>query len=369
MKKIGSIILSVALFCTLFHFPACAEEPATAVCDDIIDIVTLHYSTTEMAALTANGTVRTSGLEKSFCAAEIAAIEAWTDIVQLASTGTDFLGLRSDGSVVSTIQENRTFSMPEDPFDPNHWTNVKELVTSENEYFAVTNDGRVLVSNADPEYSFGGGGPYLEWSDIETLCFYAYPEARGLIGLSRDGKLVYPSDYCFFHEPLEGVAAIDSSGYIHCALLEDGTIRVAGATVEYAAEGLVESAAAIKDAEQIAVDDRAVLCRLHDGTVAVCHASESYADPAVKTWDNICDVQIAQRVAFGLDRLGRVHTAEMENRNDWQAELRSEVESWTDITRIKAYDGFGYEDPYVLGWRSDGSVVAAGLDLSGLKPR
>ncbi len=366
LKRCGAVVLAAVLFCTLFHFPASAEQPEAA-CDEVVDIVTRHYNSTAMVALLADGTVRTAGLEESFDAAEIAAIEAWTDIVQVVSVGMDFLGLKSDGTVVSTMREGRTLLMPEDPFDPGHWTNVKELVTSEFEYYAVTNDGRILVSNDSPEYSFGGGGPYLSWDDIDTVCFYAYPEARGLVGLRRDGTLAFPGSYGFFSESPENVTAIDSSGYIHCALLKDGTIRVAGSQLAYSEIGLVESAAAIRDAVQIAVDDHVVLCRLSSGEVKVCQAAGADRYPGVRAWENMRDVQLAGRVAFGLNRFGLLYTAPQDDRADWLPELCSEIASWHDIVRFKAYDGFGYEDPYVIGWRADGSVVTAGLDISGLK--
>ena len=65
----------------------------------------------------------------------------------------------------------------EPPFDPDRWTNVKALVSSEYEYYALTNDGRVLVSNDAPATGSGGGKAYLDWKDVEKLCWYAYRRA------------------------------------------------------------------------------------------------------------------------------------------------------------------------------------------------
>ena len=370
LKRCGALLLAAVLCCGLFPIPAGAEGPAPAGFDEVVDLVTLHYNNDAMAALLADGTVRTAGLEgTSLDAEQIAAVASWTDIVQLAATGSDLLGLRADGSVVSTVRAESPYRTLEDPYIPDHWTDVRELVTSEFEYYGVTDDGRVLVSNGEQDFSFGGGAPYLDWENVDTVRFYAYPESRGLVGLRRDGTLLHPSDYCFFSADLTDVTAVESSGYIHCALLADGSVRVAGAAVEYGLGGLTESAAAVRDAVQIAVNDRVVLCRLKSGEVAVCGPSESYGYSAARIWHDIRDVQLAGRVAFGLDRFGRVHTAVPDAGDDRYAALRAEVESWTDIARIKAYDGFGYDEPYVLGWHLDGSLVAAGLDLSGLDLR
>ncbi len=364
MRRFIPSILIISLLCVLFSFPAFAGENAQSGSDEAVDIVTMRYSNTRMAALMADGTVRTSGLEDSFDAAMIDEIESWTDIVQLVATATDFLGLKSDGSVVSTLRENLPYRPLEDPFDPNHWTNVKELVTSESEYYGLTNDGKILVSNDQPVASFGGGGPYLRWEGIEKICFFAYPEARGLFGLRSDGTVLRDFDYYPFHETPTEVVEIDSSGYIDCALRSDGTLCAAGPQIEYA-EGLLEKAEAMTDVVQIAVDEHVILCRLRDGSAEVC-ASTGNSFSAVHTWQHIRDVQIVRDIMVGLDSFGRVHTAVSEHLGDRLPELRSAAESWTEIIRIKAYDGFGYDEPYILGWRSDGTVLAAGLDISGL---
>ena len=159
------------------------------------------------------------------------------------------------------------------------------------------------------------------------------------------------------------VVAIDSSGYLTCAVRADGTVCVAGQIVTDESSSFANEAAALRDVVQAAAGGSTLFCRLSDGSVKVC--PESHADPAMSTWPPMRDVQAVSNVLVGLGRDGRVYTAG--GAAERFAELRQEAESWTDIVRIKAYDGTGYEDPYIIGWKYDGTVVAAGLDLSGLE--
>ena len=218
------MLLIICLCGGLFCFPAQAEEATDGNAADVVDIVTIPLSTKGMAALMADGTVRTAGLESYFDAETIAEIEAWTDLVQLDASMGDYFGLKADGSVVSTMHDDTLT----DPFDPNHWTNVKELLANEYGYFALTKDGRVLVWNDYPDASFGGGKVYQSWTKVEKLCYYAYPEARGMCGLRADGTFLRPSDFYAFHGKASKLVDIGSSGYICCGLRSDGTVTATG---------------------------------------------------------------------------------------------------------------------------------------------
>ena len=358
MKRVLSVILAAALF-----FSQAYAEESTGGPDEVVDIVTLSYSQTCMAALMADGTVRITGYEGNRNADDLREAASWTDIIQLAATASDFFGLKSDGSVVTTMKTDRYGEPLEDPFDASRWTNVRELLTGEYEYYGLTNDGRVLVSNDSPEFSFGGGALYLSWTGVEKLCYFVFPEARALIGLHRDGTVLRPGNYYPYNRTPEEIVDIDSSGYIECALCADGTICVSGPESLYA-EGFADRAAALKNVEQIAVSENAILCRLRNSDVTVCTVSPVDNYPSLKTWKKIRDVQTIGSIMLGLDKNGRIHTAVPYAGNSRSLELCQEVESWTDIIRMKACKNLGR--PYILGWQEDGTVLAAGLDISGL---
>lgn len=359
MKRLFALILIASLCSTLFSLPASAE--GNAVPDGrVVDIVTPGRA---VAALMADGTVRTAGMDGD----AVALVASWTDIVQIAASGGSLFGLRSDGSVVTTRRCDFPYMPPEEPpFDPDRWTNVKALVSSEYEYYALTNDGRVLVSNDAPATGSGGGKAYLDWKDVEKLCWYAYPESRGLIGLCRDGTVLRACDYYPFNRTPKDVVDFVSSGYIDCAVCADGTVCVAGQLPTDSA-AFVKNAAALRDVAQAAVNQRVILCRLRSGKAVICNAGDRKEYPGVRTWRDIRDVRLLSGVAVGLDSGGRIHTAARTEDNYALLELRREAESWTDVVRIEVSDGFGTREPYILGWRSDGTVLAAGIDLSGLK--
>ena len=51
---------------------------------------------------------------------------------------------------------------------------------------------------------------------------------------------------------------------------------------------------------------------------------------------------------------------------DYLSDLRNEASVWEDVVRIEARCPNDIGKPYLLGWTSDGSILAAGLDLTPL---
>ena len=369
-------ITAIALILTvLFTFaPAASATPSvggTAAAEgapQVVDIVTCRYCDGCLVALLSDGTVRTAGLEEYLGEELNAWVDSWTDIVQICTMGCEIFGLKEDGTVVSTVGrgEKEWNPHPEPQFDPNTWTGVKELVSSGDfEYYGLTNDGRILVSNDDPIAGFGGGGPFMSWTDIQKVCFFAYGEDRGLFGLRNDGSVIAADVSVLSHYPfpedLHDVTAIDSSGYVFCALQRDGTIRVAGIVGEF----IAEEASRMHDVVQAEVCYQKVVCRLRDGTVKACGGTY----PGMESWQDIVDIQdlnIGMGCAVvGLGKDGRVRLASRYTEEPGLlARLRQETDTWENIVRMRVINA---QDPYILGWQSDGTMLAAGIDLSGLE--
>ena len=369
-------ITAIALILTvLFTFaPAASAAPSvggTAAAEgapQVVDIVTCRYCDGCLVALLSDGTVRTAGLEEYLGEELNAWVDSWTDIVQICTMGCEIFGLKEDGTVVSTVGrgEKEWNPHPEPQFDPNTWTGVKELVSSGDfEYYGLTYDGRILVSNDDPIAGFGGGGPFMSWTDIQKVCFFAYGEDRGLFGLRNDGSVIAADVSVLSHYPfpedLHDVTAIDSSGYVFCALQRDGTIRVAGIVGEF----IAEEASRMHDVVQAEVCYQKVVCRLRDGTVKACGGTY----PGMESWQDIVDIQdlnIGMGCAVvGLGKDGRVRLASRYTEEPGLlARLRQETDTWENIVRMRVINA---QDPYILGWQSDGTMLAAGIDLSGLE--
>ena len=369
-------ITAIALILTvLFTFaPAASAAPSvggTAAAEgapQVVDIVTCRYCDGCLVALLSDGTVRTAGLEEYLGEELNAWVDSWTDIVQICTMGCEIFGLKEDGTVVSTVGrgEKEWNPHPEPQFDPNTWTGVKELVSSGDfEYYGLTYGGRILVSNDDPIAGFGGGGPFMSWTDIQKVCFFAYGEDRGLFGLRNDGSVIAADVSVLSHYPfpedLHDVTAIDSSGYVFCALQRDGTIRVAGIVGEF----IAEEASRMHDVVQAEVCYQKVVCRLRDGTVKACGGTY----PGMESWQDIVDIQdlnIGMGCAVvGLGKDGRVRLASRYTEEPGLlARLRQETDTWENIVRMRVINA---QDPYILGWQSDGTMLAAGIDLSGLE--
>ena len=356
----------------------------------MVDIVTIPLSTKGLAALMADGTVRTAGLESYFDAETIVEIEAWTDLVQLDASMGDYFGLKADGSVVSTMHDDTLT----DPFDPNHWTNVKELLANEYGYFALTKDGRVLVWNDYPDASFGGGKVYQSWTKVEKLCYYAYPEARGMCGLRADGivEAAALSTESWRADEIRtemeqalawrDIAALASTELRLLGLKKDGSIAVGG-TAHFGTEekadwsgwtgvssiqaghtlggeyliglkgkGVVTKGAALsavaygapRKVVQAACSGYQALFLEQDGTVS------SLGFPGVKSWTKIRSVYALDGLALGLREDGTVAVEVLEG--CYPEEEAEQIRSWEHVrTLCTARDGLvigvteGGQDP------------------------
>jgi len=362
------LIIAIMLPLSASAAPSVGGTAAAEGAPQVVDIVTCRYCDGCLVALLSDGTVRTAGLEEYLGEELNAWVDSWTDIVQICTMGCEIFGLKEDGTVVSTVGrgEKEWNPHPEPQFDPNTWTGVKELVSSGDfEYYGLTNDGRILVSNDDPIAGFGGGGPFMSWTDIQKVCFFAYGEDRGLFGLRNDGSVIAADVSVLSHYPfpedLHDVTTIDSSGYVFCALQRDGTIRVAGIVGEF----IAEEASRMHDVVQAEVCYQKVVCRLRDGTVKACGGTY----PGMESWQDIVDIQdlnIGMGCAVvGLGKDGRIRLASRYTEEPGLlARLRQETDTWENIVRMRVINA---QDPYILGWQSDGTMLAAGIDLSGLE--
>ena len=362
------LIIAIMLPLSASAAPSVGGTAAAEGAPQVVDIVTCRYCDGCLVALLSDGTVRTAGLEEYLGEELNAWVDSWTDIVQICTMGCEIFGLKEDGTVVSTVGrgEKEWNPHPEPQFDPNTWTGVKELVSSGDfEYYGLTNDGRILVSNDDPIAGFGGGGPFMSWTGIQKVCFFAYGEDRGLFGLRNDGSVIAADVSVLSHYPfpedLHDVTAIDSSGYVFCALQRDGTIRVAGIVGEF----IAEETSRMHDVVQAEVCYQKVVCRLRDGTVKACGGTY----PGMESWQDIVDIQdlnIGMGCAVvGLGKDGRVRLASRYTEEPGLlARLRQETDTWENIVRMRVINA---QDPYILGWQSDGTMLAAGIDLSGLE--
>ncbi len=361
------IALVLLLLCiVLFGGPSGASAGSrekTGSEPEILDVIVFSRDPQAIVALLSDGTLKSAGLGSHFEDSVLAQVFSWRDLVKIVSTGSDLIGLKADGSVVSTIGLRETPYPLDARFDPNAWTGVRDIAFSVEEYYGLTEDGRILVSNDAPDASFGGGQVYQSWSGIKEILPYAYPESRGLIALCEDGSVKRGSEYYAFTRTPRDAVAIASSGYVTACLNRDGTVFVAGPEVEFV-NGFALEANQLHDVEQIAASNNALLCRLKDGTVSVCDGDVLPQFASVSAWHDMVDIQMMRMVLIGLRADGRVLTAPSFEEAVYDREITEALAGWEDIIRIRVHDGGEYFPSCVLGWQSDGTLLAAGIDLS-----
>ncbi len=313
-------------------------------------------------ALRFDGTVRTKGLEPYFDAQTIQAISNWAGLVQVGACAGGIAGLKEDGSVIFAPHKNHSdySSLPSD-YNPGNWKNVEQLVPGVWDFSALSKNGMVLSSSygEDSLVSTENG---QEWTKIKKLLYYAYPESEGLFGLKSDGTVVCTNTYYEFSEEPRNVVDIDSSGYLFACLKDDGSVLVKGVQV---ADELEEKVAQLHDAVQVTTGIFFVAARKNDGTVAVCTMGDAHVElfSPVNEWKNLIDIQAKGLTLIGLTKDGDVLVVGREDDpgvGGYTAQVKQELRSWSQIVRIKSYYN------YVLGWKSDGTIVAAGLDTSWL---
>ena len=92
--------------------------------------------------------------------------------------------------------------------------------------------------------------------------------------------------------------------------------------------------------------------RYSNGRVEICPSgTQTYQ---TKAWRGVIDICRTDRKLLGLTEDGRVL---MTGGKD-EALDTSDIGSWRDVKRIRGGEG------YALGWKSDGTLLAAGIDLS-----
>ena len=365
MKRILSLLLIV---CALIALPGAAPQKKTAAskgsATKLIDVRRFPTEIWEeepaVLGLCDDGTVRTAGLERFFDKKAVRRIQGWTDLVQIVSTSVSVAGLKSDGTVVYESFLNEDFSGLNPRYDPARWTNVVELIGGYEEIYGLTDEGMLMLRGDPADRPFGGDGHYLDWEGLRKVCFYSYPEERGLFALTDWGSIRRKNYYYRFHEIDSGltespmrVKDIDTSGYLFCCLLEDGRVLVTGVNA-VSNEELVRGVESLRGVEQVSAGWSDVAVRYADGRVQVVGGY----DFRTKDWRRIKEIYHAGvGTLLGLTEDGRVLMTGPEYRGPDAAEIAS----WRGVERLRC------GEDYVLGWTDDGTLLASGIDLSQLR--
>ena len=257
-------------------------------------------------------------------------------ILSLAAGANYTIGLRSDGTVVTT--ESNTSGR----YDVDSWTDI--VAVSAGNYHAVglRNDGTVVTAGSNTSGQCNVGS----WTDIAAVSAGSFHT----VGLRGDGTVVAAglnaSGQCNVGS-WSGIAAVSAGNAHTVGLRSDGTVVATGLN----ASGQCNVSSWTNIVAVSAGDDYTVGLR-SDGTVVATGLNAS-GQCDVGSWTDIVAISAGGSHTLGLRSDGTVVAT---GRNGYS---RCDVGSWAGIVAISAGNS------HTVGLRSDGTVSAIGENRNG----
>lgn len=238
----------------------------------------------------------------------------WTDIISVSNKGVISIGLKEDGTVVSTGEYS---------VDTSTWNDIIAVSAGERYVIGLKSDGTLIGAGHDS----GDGQLNVEnWTDIIAIA----TGWRHTVGLDIDGN-IFITGYGSSKQLKEINANCAQWENVIAIAAGGGNVKGKGHTVGLRADGKV-----------VAVGDN------------------TYGQCNVKNWDNIIAIAAGDWHTVGLRADGTVvSTCPDLNKYPDLYTAATDVSSWEGITQIAAGSG------YTLGLKSDGSVVAIGYNDEG----
>ncbi len=283
------------------------------------DAISVENTKNISYALRSDGTVD--------CDSDWDAVPKWKDIVEIATSLYRVVGLKVDGTVVShSIGGDYIQS------DVSGWKNVAAIAALDECTIGLKEDGSILFS--------GEMNNDLRWAldDVQkpSLTRASTPEFPVfwtddlVMGIHTDGslkvaRLLEDSEESYDFSNWTDIVDIYDDSYFLFGLKKDGTV------VSVIKESVLEGSTS----EDFYYD-------LYEEVTSWTNVVDLYYD----TWDT--------KILIGVHDDGTVSVVENYFRNDYDTEVE-EISKWTDIVEVSFGAG------YILGVRSDGTVVATGF--------
>lgn len=295
-------------------------------------------------------------------------VSGWRDIVSVAATNYKVVGLKSDGTVVvavvpgsTRVKSDGTLVAVEDSFlsdyNVSDWRDIVSVKIGFDHIAGLKSDGTV-VATGDNEY---GECDVSDWRDIvsvETGYYYT-------VGLRRDGTVVATGlndeGQCDVSD-WQNVVAVAADDNHTIGLRSDGTV-VATGNNKYGQCNTSDWT----DVESILAKENCTVGLKSDGTV-VATGDNEHGQCDVTGWRDIASISTGyENAIIGIKSDGSVEIAGKAwltffNGDEYVVEYsRLEEHSylfgkWKEIV----YASAGYT--HIVGLKSDGTVVAIGLD-------
>lgn len=253
-------------------------------------------------------------------------METNNKIVSISSGVQHIVGLKSDGTVVATGNNNYG------QCDVGLWRDIIAISAGGDHTVGVKKDGTVVATGKNVE----GQCDVEDWSDIIAV-------SAGFghtVGLKKNGTVISSRRFSGIEEWRDIIAVSASFGYT-IGLKKDGTVVSTG----YNKDGQCD-VAHWRDITAISACYEHTLGLKEDGTVVA--TGKLFKKLNVKEWRDIMEISNGFCYAVGLKKDGTV-VATGDNKIG-----QCNVGHWRDITAVSA--GLGY----TVGLKKDGTVVTAG---------
>ena len=219
---------------------------------------------------------------------------------------------------------------------PTDWT--KQANMWDKVFVALKNDGTVL--SAFPQVD-----AVTEWRDIVSIECGAYPQGSFVMGLKKDGSVIttVADDYVELDTSnWSDIVEIDVRGDTAVGLKADGTVVAAGS--DFYGQCNVKG---WSDIVSVSTTGGCTIGLKADGSVVACgNGSTNVSD-----WKDIASISTSGST-IGIKTDGTILTTNTDLAGEW------DVSGWTDIVAADT----AYWGAHIVGLRSDGTVVATGLD-------
>lgn len=245
------------------------------------DIIAVSAGSNHAVGLRADGTVVSTGSNED----GKSNVSGWTNIVAVSAGAHNTVGLKADGTVVVAGADGFDQCQVED------WTDIVQVVSGDSTTFGLKADGTVLIAGQSIGYAGIGKWASFDvstWTDIVSIAANSYQ----LVGLKPDGSIVWTGlpyedrvDYSQGknYDDWQGIAAIDGSGTAMLGLRADGTVVAAYISMNN------ETRKKLTEFQDIAViavgsDSSEFLAMKADGTLMTTSSNRNIL-PALSTLD------------------------------------------------------------------------------------
>lgn len=286
-----------------------------------------------------DGTVEVLGCDYSWSDE----IERWTDIVDIKARWTGAIGLKSDGTVVAVGSKNNN-----NQFNVESWRDIVQIEATSEHSFGLKRDGTVVESG---DYAWTIMSYPSEWRNIVSLTTATLGNVQYLFGLTKDGRVFRPYQGIIWNREPQDVISIASSGWVHLALKDDGTVFFAGEDAEYYGDELKQWT----DVVSIHPGDMFAAGLKSDGTVVTADADDWHSTLSI--WKDVEILYVSQsNIVIGVCKDRSVWVC---SPND---SFFGEFPEWHDIQKL---DTFVLDNGSIgaVGLRSDGRLLVLDLEI------